>query len=814
MPRTSQKTIAAKPKTNTRLSKKPPLTPAQLKQVDAWWRASNYLSACQLYLLDNPLLKRPLAASDLKQTIVGHWGTVPGQNFIYTHLNRVIQKDDLDMIYLSGPGHGGNAMVAQDWLDGTYTEVYPNITQDKDGMRKLFKQFSFPGGVPSHVAPETPGSINEGGELGYSLAHAFGAVADNPDLIAACVVGDGEAETGPLATSWHSNKFLNPITDGAVLPILHLNGFKIANPTIFSRISHEEVEQFFRGCGWEPRFVEGSEPEKMHQQMAATLDWAIREIKRIQQHARTTGDTTRPRWPMIVFRSPKGWTSPKEVDGNPVEDCFRAHQVPISMGPDTEKHLPILEQWLRSYHPEELFDEEGRPVDLLRSFAPKGDRRMGANPHANGGLLLRDLRTPDFRDYGVEVPAPGEVEAQDMLVLGGYVRDVMKLNLESRNFRIFAPDETASNRLHPVFEVTGRRFLGERYENEDPDEHLDPDGRVMDSMLSEHMCEGWLEGYLLTGRHGFFNSYEAFIRIVDSMFAQHAKWLKTCNELPWRQDIASLNYILSSNVWQQDHNGFTHQDPGFLDHVANKKADVVRIYLPPDANCLLSVFDHCIKSRNYVNVMVASKHPRPQWLTMDQAVKHCTQGIGIWDWASNDQGEEPDVVMACCGDTPTLETLAAVTILRKELPELKIRVVNVVDLMKLQPHTEHPHGLTDMEYDMLFTQDRPIIFAYHGYPTLIHELTYRRHNKHLHVRGYKEEGTITTPFDMRVLNDIDRFHLVIDVVQRLHSLGNRGAYLVQRMNDKLVEHRQYIKDHGVDLPEIREWKWNNGKGIE
>ena len=814
MPRTSQKTIAAKPKTNTRLSKKPPLTPTQLKQVDAWWRASNYLSACQLYLLDNPLLKRPLAASDPKQTIVGHWGTVPGQNFIYTHLNRVIQKDDLDMIYLSGPGHGGNAMVAQDWLDGTYTEVYPNITQDEDGMRKLFKQFSFPGGVPSHVAPETPGSINEGGELGYSLAHAFGAVADNPDLIAACVVGDGEAETGPLATSWHSNKFLNPITDGAVLPILHLNGFKIANPTIFSRISHEEVEQFFRGCGWEPRFVEGSEPEKMHQQMAATLDWAIREIKRIQQHARTTGDTTRPRWPMIVFRSPKGWTGPKEVDGNPVEDCFRAHQVPISMGPDTEKHLPILEQWLRSYHPEELFDEEGRPVDLLRSFAPKGDRRMGANPHANGGLLLRDLRTPDFRDYGVEVPAPGEVEAQDMLVLGGYVRDVMKLNLESRNFRIFAPDETASNRLHPVFEVTGRRFLGERYENEDPDEHLDPDGRVMDSMLSEHMCEGWLEGYLLTGRHGFFNSYEAFIRIVDSMFAQHAKWLKTCNELPWRQDIASLNYILSSNVWQQDHNGFTHQDPGFLDHVANKKADVVRIYLPPDANCLLSVFDHCIKSRNYVNVMVASKHPRPQWLTMDQAVKHCTQGIGIWDWASNDQGEEPDVVMACCGDTPTLETLAAVTILRKELPELKIRVVNVVDLMKLQPHTEHPHGLTDMEYDMLFTQDRPIIFAYHGYPTLIHELTYRRHNKHLHVRGYKEEGTITTPFDMRVLNDIDRFHLVIDVVQRLHSLGNRGAYLVQRMNDKLVEHRQYIKDHGVDLPEIREWKWNNGKGIE
>ena len=560
--------------------------------------------------------------------------------------------------------------------------------------------------------------------------------------------------------------------------------------------------------------MEGDEPAQMHQKMAAALDWAVREIQRIQQGAREFGETARPRWPMLVFRSPKGWTCPKEVDGAPTEGTFRAHQLPVAVDAAHPEHLEVLERWLRSYRPEELFDAEGAPVPALRAVAPQGERRMGANPHANGGLLLRDLRTPDFRDYGVEVPAPGEVEAQDMLVLGGYVRDVMKLNLESRNFRIFAPDETASNRLHPVFEVTGRRFLGERYENEDPDEHLDPDGRVMDSMLSEHMCEGWLEGYLLTGRHGFFNSYEAFIRIVDSMFAQHAKWLKTCNELPWRQDIASLNYILSSNVWQQDHNGFTHQDPGFLDHVANKKADVVRIYLPPDANCLLSVFDHCIKSRNYVNVMVASKHPRPQWLTMDQAVKHCTQGIGIWDWASNDQGEEPDVVMACCGDTPTLETLAAVTILRKELPELKIRVVNVVDLMKLQPHTEHPHGLTDMEYDMLFTQDRPIIFAYHGYPTLIHELTYRRHNKHLHVRGYKEEGTITTPFDMRVLNDIDRFHLVIDVVQRLHSLGNRGAYLVQRMNDKLVEHRQYIKDHGVDLPEIREWKWNNGKGIE
>ena len=799
-------------KAPARMSKKDPLTKSQLELINAWWRASNYLAACQLYLLDNPLLREPLKPEHLKRTIVGHWGTCPGQNFIYTHLNRVINKYDLDMIYLSGPGHGGNAMVAQDYLDGSYTEIYPNISRDAEGMKKLFKQFSFPGGIASHVAPETPGSINEGGELGYSLSHAFGAVMDNPDLIAACVVGDGEAETGPLATAWHSNKFLNPKTDGAVLPILHLNGFKIANPTVFSRISHEEAEMFFKGCGWEPRFVEGDDPMVMHQKMAAALDWAVREIQRIQEYARSTGDVTRPRWPMIVLRSPKGWTGPKEVDGKPLEGCWRAHQVPIAVHDGAPGRVQELEQWLKSYRPEELFDENGTLIPELQALAPKGNRRMGANPHANGGLLLRDLRTPDFRDYAVDVPQPGAVEAQDMTVMGTYVRDVMELNMESRNFRVFGPDETASNRLSPVFEVTGRRW-------EDPidehlDENLDRDGRVMDSMLSEHLCQGWLEGYLLTGRHGFFNSYEAFIRIVDSMFAQHAKWLKTCNELPWRQDIASLNYILSSNVWQQDHNGFTHQDPGFLDHVANKKADVVRIYLPPDANCLLSVFDHCIKSRNYVNVMVASKHPRPQWLTMDQAVKHCTQGIGIWDWASNDQGEEPDVVMACCGDTPTLETLAAVTILRKELPELKIRVVNVVDLMKLQPHTEHPHGLTDMEYDMLFTQDRPIIFAYHGYPTLIHELTYRRHNKHLHVRGYKEEGTITTPFDMRVLNDIDRFHLVIDVVQRLHSLGNRGAYLVQRMNDKLVEHRQYIKDHGVDLPEIREWKWNNGKGIE
>ena len=797
-------------KAPARMSKKDPLTKSQLELINAWWRASNYLAACQLYLLDNPLLREPLKPEHLKRTIVGHWGTCPGQNFIYTHLNRVINKYDLDMIYLSGPGHGGNAMVAQDYLDGSYTEIYPNISRDAEGMKKLFKQFSFPGGIASHVAPETPGSINEGGELGYSLSHAFGAVMDNPDLIAACVVGDGEAETGPLATAWHSNKFLNPKTDGAVLPILHLNGFKIANPTVFSRISHEEAEMFFKGCGWEPRFVEGDDPMVMHQKMAAALDWAVREIQRIQEYARSTGDVTRPRWPMIVLRSPKGWTGPKEVDGKPLEGCWRAHQVPIAVHDGAPGRVQELEQWLKSYRPEELFDENGTLIPELQALAPKGNRRMGANPHANGGLLLRDLRTPDFRDYAVDVPQPGAVEAQDMTVMGTYVRDVMELNMESRNFRVFGPDETASNRLSPVFEVTGRRW-------EDPidehlDENLDRDRRVMDAMLSEHLCQGWLEGYLLTGRHGFFNSYEAFIRIVDSMVAQHAKWLKVCNQLPWRQKIASLNYVLSSNVWQQDHNGFTHQDPGFLDHVANKKADVVRLYLPPDANCLLSCFDHCIKSRNYVNVMVASKHPRPQWLTMEQAVKHCTQGIGIWQWASNDQGCEPDVVMACCGDTPTLETLAAVTILRHYLPDLKIRVVNVVDLMKLQPHTEHPHGLTDEDYDALFTKDKPIIFAFHGYPTLVHELTYRRRNKNLHVRGYKEEGTITTPFDMRVQNDIDRFDLVIDTVKRLPQLGNTASYLIQEMQDKLVEHRQYITTYGQDLPEVRDWKWNDGKG--
>ena len=799
------------PKATARMSKKGPLTQDQLEKMDAWWRAANYLSAGQLYLLDNPLLKNPLRPEHMKRNIIGHWGTVPGQNFIYTHLNRAIVKYDLNMIYVSGPGHGGNAVVAQDWLDGTYSETYPNVSQDEEGMKRLFKQFSFPGGIPSHCAPETPGSINEGGELGYSLAHSFGAVFDNPDLIAACVVGDGEAETGPLATAWHSNKFLNPVHDGAVLPILHLNGYKISNPTIFSRITHEEQEMFFKGCGWEPRFVEGDDPKQMHQLMAAALDWAIREIKRIQEQARILGDTTRPRWPMIIFRSPKGWTGPKALDGLPVEGSFRSHQIPVTEPDRDEARLKMVEDWLRSYRPQELFEEDGAPKAFLKDLAPTGVSRMGANPHANGGLLLRDLRLPDFRHYAVDVPSPGETLAGDMTELGRYVRDVIKLNAASRNFRVFAPDETRSNRLDSVFEETDRCWNADRRPDDD---HLSPDGRVMDSMLSEHLCEGWLEGYLLTGRHGFFNSYEAFIRIVDSMFAQHAKWLKVCKSLPWRQSIASLNYVLSSNVWQQDHNGFTHQDPGFLDHVANKKADVVRLYLPPDANCLLSCFDHCIQSRNYVNVLIASKHPRPQWLTMEQAVKHCTQGIGIWQWASNDAGEEPDVVMACCGDTPTLETLAAVTILRRYLPELKIRVINVVDLMKLQPHTEHPHGLTAEDYDALFTKDKPIIFAFHGYPSLVHELTYRRHNKNIHVRGYKEEGTITTPFDMRVKNDIDRFHLVEDVVLRLPQLGNRGSFLIQKMKDKLIEHKQYISLNGLDLPEIRNWKWNDGQGVE
>ena len=780
------------------------ISPELLEKMDAYWRATNYLSAGQLYLLDNPLLREPLTMDQIKKKIVGHWGTVPGQNFIYVHLNRVIKKYDLDMIYISGPGHGGNFMVANTYLEGSYSEVYPNISRDVEGMQKLFKQFSFPGGISSHVAPETPGSINEGGELGYSLAHSFGAVFDNPDLITACVVGDGEAETGPLATAWHSNKFLNPVTDGAVLPILHLNGYKISNPTVFSRISHEELESFFKGCGWKPYFVEGDDPKVMHKLMAETLDTVIEEIKAIQKAAREDGVTTRPVWPMIVFRSPKGWTGPKVVDGNQIENSFRAHQVPITM--EKPEHLALLEQWLKSYRPEELFDENGRLIPELEELAPTGDHRMGANPHANGGKLLRDLRLPDFKQYAVDVPQPGSVEAQDMIELGGFVRDIFRLNSEQRNFRIFGPDETMSNRLGKVFEETSRDWNAETL---DTDEFLAGDGRVMDSYLSEHMCEGWLEGYLLTGRHGFFASYEAFIRIVDSMFSQHAKWLKVTSQLPWRQKIASLNYILSSNVWQQDHNGFTHQDPGFLDHVANKKADVVRMYLPPDTNCLLSCFDHCIRSKNYVNVMVTSKHPRPQWLTMEQAVKHCTQGIGIWEWASNDQGEEPDVVLACCGDTPTLEALAAVTIMREHLPQVKIRFINVVDLFKLQPQSKHPHGLSDADFNALFTKDKPIIFAFHGYPTLIHELLYHRENRNLFVCGYNEEGTITTPFDMRVQNEIDRYHLVLDMIKALPGLGNKGSYLYQKMMDTLVAHKQYIAEYGLDLPEVRDWKWTN-----
>lgn len=784
------------------MTKHTPVSAETLQHMDAYWRASNYLSAGQLYLLSNPLLREKLTMDNIKKKIVGHWGTVPGQNFIYTHLNRVIKEYDLDMIYLSGPGHGGNAMVAQDWLDGSYTEVYPNITRDEEGMQKLFKQFSFPGGIASHVAPETPGSINEGGELGYSLSHAFGAVADNPGLIAACVVGDGEAETGPLATSWQLNKFLDPKTDGAVLPILHLNGFKIANPTVLARITHEELEQFLRGCGWTPYFVEGSDPAEMHPKMAEALDTCITEILEYQRRAREEGVDQRPRWPMIVLRTPKGWTGPKVVDGKKIEGSFRAHQVPIQI--TDEEHLHLLEDWLKSYRPEELFDENGAPKDYMMDFVPEGTRRMGLNPHANGGLLLRDLRMPDFRDYALNVPYPGAVDAQDMIELGAFVRDILKLNSERRNFRVFGPDETQSNRLGKVFEVTGRDWNADTDED---DEFLSRDGRVMDSMLSEHVCEGMLEGYLLTGRHGFFNSYEAFIRVVDSMFSQHAKWLKVCSQLPWRQDIASLNYVLSSNVWQQDHNGFTHQDPGFLDHVSNKKADVVRMYLPPDTNTLLCCFDHCIRSRNYVNVIVTSKHPRPQWLTMDQAVKHCTEGLGIWQWASSDQGAEPDLVMACAGETPTLEALAAVMILREHFPELKIRFVNVVDLFRLQSNEQHPHGLTDADFDAIFTTNVPIVFAFHGYPSLIHKLTYKRHNKNLHVRGYVEEGTITTPFDMRVQNYLDRYHLVMLALQQLPCLGNRGAALNQEMKDKLVEHAQYIAEYGIDMPEIADWRW-------
>ncbi len=784
------------------IEEKGPITDSLLAKMDAYWRAANYLSAAQLYLLDDPLLKRPLTNEDIKKKIVGHWGTVPGQNFVYVHCNRVIKRYDLDMILLSGPGHGGNFLIANDYLEGTYSEVYPNISEDEAGLKKLFKQFSFPGGVPSHCAPETPGSINEGGELGYSIAHAFGAVFDNPSLIATVVVGDGEAETGPLATSWQSNKFLNPITDGAVLPILHLNGYKIANPTILSRIPHEELESYLRGMGWKPYFVEGDDPQKMHRLMAETMDQVIEDILVIQKHARECNDATRPIWPMIVLRTPKGWTGPKVVDGKPVEGSFRAHQVPLPM--DKPEHLAQLEAWLRSYHPEELFTANGKLIPELKELAPKGDKRMGSNPHANGGKLLRDLRMPDFREYAFDIGKHGSKDGQDMTELGKFIRDVIKLNQDSRNFRVFGPDETLSNRLNSVFEATERQFDATRV---DTDEYLSSDGRVIDSMLSEHLCEGWLEGYLLTGRHGFFASYEAFIRIIDSMVAQHAKWLKVCNQLPWREEIASLNLILSSNVWQQDHNGFTHQDPGFMDHIANKKADVVRLYLPPDANCLLSTMDHCLRSKNYVNVIVASKHPRPQWLSMDEAIRHCTEGVSIWNWASNDQGEEPDVVIACAGETPTLEALAATQILNEELPFIKIRFINVVDLFRLQPNSLHPHGLSDEQYDMLFTKDKPIIFNFHGYPTLIHELTYSRNNKNISVHGYREEGTITTPFDMRVQNEIDRYHLVQDILLHLPSLGNKGSYLYQKMADKLVQHKQYIHSVGLDMPEIADWKW-------
>lgn len=791
----------------TAINKDGPLSPELLNKIHAYWRAANYLSVGQLYLRDNPLLKEPLKLEHIKNMLLGHWGTTPGQNFIYTHLNRVITQYDLDMFYISGPGHGGPAVVAGTYLEGTYSEVYPAIAQDEEGLKKLFTQFSYPGGISSHASPQTPGSIHEGGELGYSLSHAFGAVLDNPGLIAACVVGDGEAETGPLATAWHSNKFLNPLTDGVVLPILHLNGYKISNPTVLARITHEELDQLFRGYGWTPIFVEGSEPEVMHQAMAAALDEVVIQIKQIKLDAAKIGNETRLRWPMIVLRSPKGWTGPKVVDNLQIEGTFRSHQIPLSVSASSpEGHLQQLESWMKSYKPEELFDEKGRLKTALAELAPKGERRMGANPHTNGGILLRDLRMPEFREYAVEVDLHGVDGEGDVHVTGRFLRDVIRLNEDNRNFRIFGPDETISNRLEEVFEATDRQWDTLTVEN---DEFLSPTGRVME-MLSEHQCEGWLEGYLLTGRHGVFNCYEAFIHIVDSMFNQHAKWLKMTREISWRRKIASLNILLTSTVWRQDHNGFTHQDPGFIDHVINKKSEIVRVYLPPDTNCLLSVMDHCLRSQHYVNVIVAGKHPSPQWLSMDEAVAHCTRGIGMWNWASNDQDCEPDVVMACSGDVPTLETLAAVSILKEHLPNLKIRVINVVDLLKLERQSEHPHGLSDWDFDSLFTKNKPVIFAFHGYPWLIHRLTYNRtNNSNIHVRGYKEEGTITTSFDMTVLNEMDRFHLVMDAIDRLPQTGSKGTYLKQKLQDKLIEHKHYIDTNGEDMPEVRNWKWTN-----